>query len=186
MLRNINYSFNSFDFQKKLRHYFLDSSPVLVDLDFGVDSVTVTEVNTNNQVTVIIPCGTTVKVAVRKVIETCENSIYPIFMKEKITNSEISKEERLSLLMKGMSLQQINAKKFSKTYEKFILVRVSKISMSAVFLNEEKTTRIFASFEKPMFRVLDELNELNPVDRYTYLIDNSELKEYPFTEKEEK
>ena len=94
MLGTLDIEFDHADFLRKLRHYFMDSAPVDVDLVIKANSVLIKGLRSGKEVEYYLNSERSVKDNIHDLAVLCEKSIYPVLEKEIIIKKNLSLEER--------------------------------------------------------------------------------------------
>lgn len=176
MLGNLNVEFDHADFQRKLRHYFMDSAPVKVDLVIKADSVLIKVPTTSKEVEYFLQSDKSVKDNIHDLAVLCETSIYPTLEKTTVSSRTLSIEERKQYLIQGLSLEEIENRATYLKVSTLYIARISIPSMTMIIKRESGETYL-AQFKQPLMRVLSTLSEMTPAERYEYITAKSTIKE---------
>lgn len=176
MLGTLDIEFDHSDFQRKLRHYFMDSAPIDVDLVIRANSVLARVPSTSREVEYFLQPEKSVKDNIHDFVELCESSIYPKLEKETFIKRTLSIEERKQFLIQGLTLEDIEHKSLVKSTKELFIARISAPSMTMIIKSLDGEIYL-ARFQQPLIRLMKELNCMTPSERYTYILSHSEVKD---------
>lgn len=176
MLGTLDIEFDHADFLRKLRHYFMDSAPVDVDLVIKANSVLIKGLRSDKEVEYYLNSERSVKDNIHDLAVLCEKSIYPVLEKEIIIKKNLSLEERKQYLIQGLTLEDIEQKSYVKDFKTYYLARVSMPSMTMIIKSSEGEVYL-ARFRQPLVRLLKDLEKLSPVERFAYIQSHSDIKD---------
>jgi hypothetical protein len=182
MLKSFESLFDYSDFEKKLKHYFSDTSPIYAEVSVSLQMVCVIY----NGLKVQIPVDGTlgVKENVNQVILSCESFLYPRMIDIVEQPVSLSEERVKELLLQGLSLDQIHAKQIKKVQKVFIITRFNT-SRNSLDFKEEATNKIFrAYFNRPLVTwrdtllgLADDFTATSMHQLYTLIINNARIEE---------
>jgi len=92
-------------FEKKLRHYFMDSAPVDIDIVMGLREITLS-CRMNAPISLEIDDTLSIEENIQKIITVCTYSIYPKMLSLQQKKYVFTDSEKTCLLMQGFSLEQ--------------------------------------------------------------------------------
>jgi len=166
MLNNFEVTFCYRDFEDKLCHYFKDTSPIYANVTVFPDKVQIAYVSPflgsiRSTITVPIAVHLSVKENVFNIILKCEQLLYPKMVEfiSKEQNSIYCENDILTMLMQGLSFEQIHKKKkFYKDY--FTIIRFN-IRNNTIDFRKDSSGDIFrARLGRPLIITRDRILEL--------------------------
>lgn len=175
MLGALTIEFDQSSFIRKLRHYFTDSAPIEVDLEINADSVKVKA--PTGMVECPLDSSKDIKENIHSIIAACESNLYPEVEREILVSRSLSIEEQKNFILRGLTLEEINRKSKIKEIKKFCLTRVAYPSMTIILKSLDGENDLIAQFSMPLFKVLSDLENLSPRERFYYISNNSVMKE---------
>jgi hypothetical protein len=162
-------------FEKKLRHYFMDSAPVDIDIVMGLREITLS-CRMNAPISLEIDDTLSIEENIQKIITVCTYSIYPKMLSLQQKKYVFTDSEKTCLLMQGFSLEQVLEKENRQSWVHYILVRFNEHHSTVDYI--EKATGIYyrAYLYQPLMVVKDKIFELSSnthedmIKLYKYLI----------------
>jgi hypothetical protein len=149
MLNSFNREFDYPAIENKLRHYFSDTAPIYADIELRMKEVRVT-CGDKLTVQVSLDDRIDVKENVRRIINCCEQSLYPKMLDLSEQIVPFSSERVKELVIRGLSLEQIHEKEVRKNWNRFVITRFNT-EKNTIDYKEESTGRIFrAHFNRPL------------------------------------
>ena len=176
MLETLTLDFDQFVFQRKLRHYFTDSSPIKVNVVIKINGVIVKDTATQKEIEYTFIADRSIKDTLHDIIDLCEKELYPKVTQEIESIRPLSLEDKKQYLIQGLSYEEIENKAKVKTLKSFYIARVSYPSMTLILKSLEGQTYL-VRFHQPLIKVMKELLNLAPLARYAYISKNGDIKD---------
>jgi hypothetical protein len=156
MLNSFTRIFDYSDFEKKLRHYFIDSAPINADVTIGLRSVQVSCRSFPS-----IECGidesTSVIENVKNIISTCTDNLYPKMIVSKKETFYFTDEQKKALLLQGFNVEEIHKKEKRRTWVHYILIRFNEHGSTIDYVEEITKARYRAHLYQPLIIVKDKI-----------------------------
>jgi hypothetical protein len=181
MLSSFVRVFDYADFENKLRRYFSDTAPIYATVEMMLQAVRVTS---GSNVTVSVSFGDeiSVKNAVGKVIECCEQRLYPQMLNLSECPKRLPPARVQELLLLGFSIGQIR-EKYNNILKRFVITRFNRLKNSIDY-RDIATGEVFrAHLNRPLVMCRDTLLRLSESGRngmrelYQFITDNAEIEE---------
>jgi hypothetical protein len=182
MLKSFDRVFDYSDFEKRLRHYFSDSSPIHASIEMRLNDLRISS-GSGVTVQVSIDDKLGVKENISKIIKCCEQSLYPKMLELSEQAVELTEYQKKELLFQGFSLDQIRKKQTKNVWKRFVITRFNS-SKNSIDYKEESTGKLFrAHLNRPLAMCRDNLLSLSEKGQegmrefYKFVIDNSRVEE---------
>jgi hypothetical protein len=183
MLNSFKRGFDYFSLENKLRHYFSDTAPVYADVELRMKEVRVT-CGGKLSVQVSLDEDINVKENIHRIIECCEQSLYPKMLDISKQTISFSWERVKELVIQGFSLEQIHEKEVKKNWNRFVITRFNT-GKNTIDYKEESTGKIFrAQFKRPLVIFRDTILRLasngqdGMLELYHLVTNNSAITEF--------
>jgi hypothetical protein len=159
MLNSFARTFDYPDFEKKLRHYFTDSAPIIADIALGLQNV---RVSCKSRSSVLCKINEELDVVenIKKIIDACTDSLYPKMIVSKKEFCSFTDEQKKALLLQGFTLEQIHEKEKRKTWIRYILVRFNEHGSTIDYIEEITKARYRAHLYRPLMVIKDRIWEM--------------------------
>jgi hypothetical protein len=180
MLESFDRVFDYSDFENKLRHYFSDSSPIHAHIEIKLNRVRITS---GGKLTVqtSLDEDAGVKENIARIINICEQSLYPKMIDLSEQTVELTEHQKKELLFQGFTLDQIHEKQIKKIWKRFIITRFNS-SRNSIDYKEESTGKLFrAHLNRPLAMCRDNLLRLSEGGQdgmrelYQFILNNSKI-----------
>jgi hypothetical protein len=156
MLNSFSRTFDYSDFERKLRHYFIDSAPINADVIIGLR-----EVRISCKSRLSIACGIDEKLSVtenvKKVINACIDNLYPKMI---VSDKEIlpfTDEQKKALLLQGFTVEQIHEREKKRAWVRYVLIRFNEHGSTIDYIEEATGFRYRAHLYQPLMVVKDKI-----------------------------
>jgi len=177
MLSGYDRSFNQADFERRLRHYFSDSSPCTVHYRLNLNTVDVTNKDkAGSTITVRLDENASEEENVRIVVQECEKHIYPSLVHAVEETEPVDPEEVVRRVSKGTPFIDAMASAEKRVVRKeFRIIRIG-INNNTIVLKHEGECVVYELLFIPVLKFLELLNagKYTPESGYDYLMKNSQ------------
>jgi hypothetical protein len=156
MLNSFTRTFDYPDFEKKLRHYFEDSAPINADIVIGVQDV---RVSCQSRMSVSFGIDEELSVIenVKNIINACIDNLYPKMIVSEKEVFPFTDEQKRSLLLQGLAVEQIHEKEKRRVWARYILIRFNEHESTIDYIEETTKARYRAHLYHPLMMVKDKI-----------------------------
>lgn len=167
--------------EKKLKHYFSDTAPAIVDVAIDLNTVIVTNKTKNKTINVILDSSESVSENIASVIQECENNLFPVIISETNIKVDLTKDKIYDMTMKGMSLDEI--KNYSKkVYKKFVITRLNPFTNTLDYKDIQSGKINRAHLQYPLVLLKKRVYDLQDtvkdgIELYNFIFENSVIEE---------
>jgi hypothetical protein len=159
MLNSFIRTFDHSDFEKKLRHYFIDSAPINSDVVLGLREVHIScPPNLTGSCEIQENLG--VKENIETIIDSCVHSLFPKMLVAGIEDAPLTEEQKKTLLMQGFSIEQIMGKEKKRTWVRYVIIRFNEHGSTIDYTEETTGARYRAHLYQPLMMVRDKIWKL--------------------------
>jgi hypothetical protein len=159
MLNSFTRIFDYADFEKKLRHYFVDSAPINADVIIGLRGV---KVSCRSFLSVMFGIDEDISPIenVKNIIDTCIKNLYPKMVVSEKETIPFTDEQKKELLLQGFNIEQIHEKEKRRTWVRYILIRFNEHRSTIDYIEETTKARYRAHLYQPLMIVRDKIWKL--------------------------
>jgi hypothetical protein len=154
-IREFNYS----DFERKLRHYFTDSAPINADIVVSHRAVMVS-CRSRLSVECAIDESLSAKKNLEHIIAICTDNLYPKMIVSEKEILPFSDEQKKTLLLQGLTVEQIHEKEKRSAWTRYTLIRFNEPGSTIDYIEEASKIRYRAHLYQPLLMVKDKIWEL--------------------------
>jgi hypothetical protein len=183
MLKSFTCSFDYRGLEKKLRHYFSDTAPVLASIELRMGEVKVTCDGSSGSLAIHLDGSISIKENIKRVISDCEKFIYPKMLELSEQAVSFSNERVEELVMQGLSIERIREKEVKKVWRRFVITRFNT-GKNSIEYKEEFTGRLFrAYFNRPLIICREKIFKMaanrqeGMRELYRFVVENSRIVE---------
>jgi hypothetical protein len=180
MLSGHERTFNQVDFERRLRHYFSDSAPCVIQYKLNLDTIEIMDAGREGSaITVKLDANASEEENVRIIIREAENALYPVLVEVIEEPEPVEPEEVVRKVGKGIPLVEAMASSRNRVVrKKFRIVRIG-LNNNTVVLRRDGKKQVYELLFVPVLKFLELLSDgrYTPESGYDYLIKNSSLKE---------
>jgi hypothetical protein len=159
MLNSITRRFDYSGFEKKLKHYFMDSAPINADVDIGLREVRVS-CQFKPPVSCVIDETLSVERNIKNLISACVENIYPKMIVSEPATVPFTDGQKRALLLQGFSVGQIHEKERRRNWIRYIIIRFNERGSSLDYVEEVSGVRYRARLYQPLMLVRDKIWKL--------------------------
>lgn len=165
---------------EKLRRYFNDTSPALIDITVDVGLICITNTVTRKTVEWTLDSNLSVYDNIAFIIAMCEDSLYPRIIKEVKDTLSLSVQNVCKLATQGVSLENMSHR-VKKAHKTFVIIRLNFFDNSLIYRDTVSRKRYKALMKYPLALLKDRLYGIKSIKEqmsmYDFIINNSTVKE---------
>jgi hypothetical protein len=149
-------AFDYSDFERKLRHYFIDSAPINADVVVETHNV---KICCQSRLSVLwrIDENLSATENIKRIIDICIENLYPKMATFKKETIPFADEQKKALLLQGFSIEQIHEKEKRRIWVCYTLIRFNEHGSTIDYIEETTKARYRAHLYQPLIMVKDKI-----------------------------